>query len=197
MTWMTQPLITVVIWGLLNNYDFFQPLVVTGTSYELGDLDSDGVKWSKTWDHDHSMAIYLMSEPKSSWAHLKSFHPLISRLAWLWLSHPIFLTQMMWEVSYHQVSCVLSPVSRGSCSTWLGRDSPGALLSLFTFWNGNAASESQSRCFEMQSSRVCSNTDWKVYRRDRLEADAASPSGLLKALNIHGGFTHVPMSGGA
>lgn len=107
------------------------------------------------------MEIYLISEPKSSWAYLKSFHPFISRLAWLWLSHPIFLTHIMWEVSHHWLSCVLSPVSRGSCSIWLGRESPEALLSLFTFWNGNQSLKDKAGVLK------CSWADFAVTQTGR------------------------------
>lgn len=68
---------------------------------------------------------------------------------------------------------------------------PGGTAVSVCILKWESVSESQSRCFEMQLSRFCSNTDWKVYWRDSPKADAASPSGLLKALNIHNGFTLV------
>lgn len=103
-------------------------------SYELAEMDSDGVKFSTTGIHVHPMGINLVSEPSSSsQAYLKSFYPLISRLTWLWLSHfiSIFLTYITWTGSPHQPICVLFPASPGSGLLWLDREGQGIMLSVY------------------------------------------------------------------
>lgn len=114
---------------------FFRPLVGTVMSSELADLDWDGVKWSTTRAHACSTAIHSVSGPGSSpQAYLESFHPLISRLPWLWWSHPCPYLSLILCGKCHTLDLAVSfPVSPGSCLLYSDRESLRELLCLFTF----------------------------------------------------------------